>query len=514
MKPANCDGAGSCAVPTPPVADCAPYVCGATGACKTTCGAAADCFNAFCTSTSGGVCCPFYPANTIQVDGTKGVDSACCGAGTGASACATIARAATNAAGTGVMPMTLAVANPPNGKDWVADPFPITLGEGLILSAPGLYFSAPSVDAGVLFLVTNPIQDAGPAPTVIEGAAGAPIHVGFDSNWNQAHGLTGIAVTQAALHLLNAELQSPPRLHPVDEMAVYVADAGVLILGNDGLGASGTVWIGNPDAGQGYLGISCNAGGTVTDKGSTTAPSVWAQNMRFGITDGNGCILDLTNGPRFGLALNDGGTCDSHPDYDGIFIDGLQTDAIVSNATFDCFNGMGLSVGAGTFHGDHDLFLFNAIGAWPSSTPLPNAGRAHISNSTFRHNDIGVYASGPVDLSKGNEISCNGGSGSSAFPNPHPSAGLEEQWWFNPIYNVNAEGILWDHWDADAGHTETWDCSGIADAGPCTCSGASSCPKGPQPLQKRVDVLVFGGFQPGLADDANGGLAPDGCPLP
>ena len=336
-EPASCNGAGVCAVPTPATADCTPYLCGSNGACRTGCSGATDCWNGFCSSASSR-CCSFYSSSTIQVDGTQGVDQACCGSAPGAGACATIAYAAALAVDTGDMPMTLAVANPPNGKDWIADQYPITLGQGLVLSAPGLFFSAVGLDAGPweLLLVFNEASVINPLPTVVEGSASAPIHLGFDSQGNQTPSSDPapgqfenhsdvIDVDHAVLNLLHAEIRSIRTGIRVGGEPAAGCDAGcpsfqdaTLTLGNDGLGQSGTVWINAPDGG-GEFAILCEApGGLVSDTGSTVAPSLWAQGPSQGIGVTYGCGLSLTMSPLFGPAPNDAGACESLPNGLGI----------------------------------------------------------------------------------------------------------------------------------------------------------------------------------------------------
>jgi hypothetical protein len=442
------------------------------------------------------------------VDGTLGIDRPCCGSGKGAGACASIAYAAGLATGSGVMPTTLAVANPPNGKDWVGDKFPITLGQGVILSAPGLFFSTSWVDGGRLFSVTNPQQTGNPAPTVIEGSAAAPIHMGYDSQGNTIAGTLDIDVAGATLNLLNAELRASPAVGLGNETGIQVA-AGTLSLGSDGLGGNGTVWIGHPDAALGNVGIHCTTGGVVTDQGATTSPSVWIQNVKVGIDVESGCLINLTSGSRFGLALNDAGGCDSYPDFEEVYIDGLQASAIVSNATFECASSSGLAE-SGPFVGDNDLFQFCKTGIG-LNVLFPDAGPMRLTNSTARHNDIGIYVVGPVDLSQGNSITCNQGSGMYPVPIFVPWAGLSVTLYSAFIASPDLRNIQWDH--AGAGHTRAWRCDGTDDAGPCTCSGDPNCPQGAQPMQTQVDVLVsVASTLPLSIDDGNASIAADACP--
>jgi hypothetical protein len=468
------------------------------------------------------VCCAAYAGNRIEIDGTRGVDKACCGSGTDAKACATIAYAVSLASETGISGTTLHVANPPNGRDWTADTFPIAIDEGLTLSAPGLNFSDPNSDE-TIFLVAPPAGTLNPIPSVIEGSSAAPIHVGFDSLGNSTHSTYGITVKENTLYLLNAEIHVPaaPSCSDCEEYAGILVKAGgsTLTLGADGKGNSGTVWIGSPDAGQGEIGIACeDRSATVNDTGSAASPSVWIQNVECGLTspsktvrDSYGtlstcsytsknaqCHVSLTASPRFGLALNDAGTCDSHADAIEVMLDFGGT---ISNATFECAE-VGLldrSPSGSIFVGDNDLFQQNGEGA-------SFGGSEKITKSTFRSNGWGVDVEGDVDLSGGNQISCNNG-----YPG-FPRTGIGVIVVNEPVgWTVNAEHVLWDHWDADAGHTQIWSCADVAESS-CTCVGASSCPSGPGALPSSVDVF-FNTVPPRTSiDDANGGQATDGCP--
>jgi hypothetical protein len=107
--------------------------------------------------TATGACCPDYPNNTIQVDNEQGSDVECCGEGGGAQACATIGRAMGIIRQTQLYGATIAAAakktvDPNTGgcTFWgdldagsiAVEYYPLQLGYGVTLSAPGVCFGA------------------------------------------------------------------------------------------------------------------------------------------------------------------------------------------------------------------------------------------------------------------------------------------------------------------------------------------------------------------------------------
>jgi hypothetical protein len=430
------------------------------------------------------------------------VDQAGCGAGLRGNACATIAFAASLARESGGLPATISVANPPNGKDWIGDPFPINLDEGIALSAPGLYFYDPgwSPEPTELFLVGNLSQAANPMPSIIEGSAGAPIHIGVDSLGNVTPVGTGILVREGALRLLAAELLVPE--WDWLNSGVLVDTGGALTLGTDGLGSSGTVWIGAPDAGQGAIGIRCGTPSssglmTIDDQGSTASPSLWTQNLITGIHAPN-CAVNLSAGPRFGLALNEAGGCDSRADQFCLFSGGAWSGA-VRNAIFQCCT-LGLTI-AGDYTMDNDVFQFNGTGVSVGPDGSPTSAAPRFTNCSFHDNDIGIGTTGRVDLSGGgNQISCN------------RTGGLVVSQGVGSV--VSAEHVAWDLWDPMAGHTEIWECVAPVrgTVWSCTCTGASTCPSDTLTTPPPGAPAVYYRDQPQpRPDDANGSQSPSAC---
>jgi hypothetical protein len=559
---ASCNGAGVCSIPTPATADCAPYSCGTTGNCLTVCGASGDCSSGFCQVATG-ACCPAYTGNQIEVDGTQGVDVACCGGDVGAKACATIAYAVGLVSGTGTAGMTVHVANPPNGTDWSADAFPIQLSYGVILNAPGVAFSNVQADSESFLIQPFGLETATSA--VIEGSATQPISIGVDSIGNLSPA-TGIYVSPPmTLFLLNAsvhdwlsdagscnwEWHKAPNT-PCNS-GIWVRPGATLTLGSDGHGTSGTVAIGDATAGvREMTGILCEGlpsvdGGaalvaTVTDVGSSATPSVWIQNQLFGLAAFDGCTANLRSSPRFGWALNAEGTCDPsrHP-YAArteIYLTnsyssesrpyGLGSNFVtLSNATLECSQSAFEfdSYGSNSVTADNDIIQYNDVGVY-----FGFAGSFRASNSTISHNAVGVFGnwsdgvfSPSVDLSLGgNQITCNDSLDTTpGWSDPGfgaPTAGMVLTY----SASLATSHVSWNHWDADAGHVQTWACepalvSGAPDYSNCTCSGASDCPAlppdgGPMALPgSGVDIVYQTGTNPAI-DDANGSAATGGCP--
>jgi hypothetical protein len=508
-EPASCNGAGSCPIPAPATVDCAPYPCGSTIACATSCATSADCWEGFCL-TAKSVCCSALTANTIQVDGTQGVDQDCCGSGAGASACATIAYAVQEAGQVGAPGVTIAVANPPNGSDWVADSSPIQLSYGVILSAPGIYFTfqgtTPS-DYTSLFIIDQ-FGSEPAASAVIEGSAAAPTVLGADSTGKRLDNPTIVYMIdvkpRATLHLLDATLLGSRWV-----AGILVEEAATLNVGADGLGGSGTVRIGEPGEPGVYYAITCGAyrppgydGGafaTVNDTGSTASPSLSIQNLAqlndagaesVAIT-GDYCNLSLTAHPQFGMELLDGGC----PSWDGqavLWVD--PGDIVLNHAQVQCQR-IGIQIpwwtGA-TFSGDSDLIQNNTFaGVYISS--------GTFTNSTITHNGYGIFMNGggTLDLSGGgNQLSCN----STGDPT-NPGADLVVSG------TALAGKVAWDDWDSSAGHTQIWSCLNSQ----CTCSGAASCPAGTQAQPDGADIVLDAAALDAGVDDTGGSLVASPC---
>ena len=159
QNPSVCDGMGNC--PTPGVTQCTPFICG-MNACFTTCTDSTSCVSgAFC-DTADSSCCASGAAGlasggTITVDGANGDDStACCGFG-GNGACLTISHAMKLIDNALASNVTINASVGGGGGDWApkGEVYPIVLGWGAELSAPGVYFYDPTGGNGEILDITS-----------------------------------------------------------------------------------------------------------------------------------------------------------------------------------------------------------------------------------------------------------------------------------------------------------------------------------------------------------------------
>jgi hypothetical protein len=456
-EPAFCDGVGACSIPSPAWVDCSPYECSSATQCGTTCATDSACIPLGFCNVAGGNCCAGYPGGILEVDGTTGVDQPCCGSGPGPAACATIAYSVQLAGKSPLAHLTIHVANPPSGSEWIADVFPIQLSYGVTLSAPGLYFAASS-ELPCVFDIA-PFGSETSTSAVIQGNAMAPVQVGLHSAHSGSAAQNSIQVdAPMTLYLLNARVAN---FYPIlasswgDEYrAILVNGGATLTLGTDGQGASGGVDVGDPDFDNrgGEVGILCLGTdaqhlAVINDTGSTASPSIWVRNEIYSLEAMDFCRVTLSAHPRFGSPMNPQGTCAA---------------------------GRGIAPGGPSASGSGQLALSNAV-----VECLPR----------------GLFATngGVLDLGGGgNVITCN-------------DLGVLI---LDPGIAVNLEKVSWNRWDQVAGHTEIWTCD--TQLASCTCSGASTCPSGSQALPNGADIVITDPTT--TADDANGRAAPNGCP--
>ncbi len=204
----------------------------------------------------------------MAVDSVLGDDAiACCGYG-GAMPCRTLTHAmALVAAGPAEDTILRVTVDGDASGDWTPEGeiYPVFLGWGAQLSAPGIFFRGVS-DAGSPEAIFKLIADAGGTESAsIDGTDANPVGIGMDHLGNQLSAFAAaIWVDQGStLYLANASVNGNWN-HDVD--AIYAT--GSLILGQDRSGGvTGTVRIGNdlntPNT-RGNIGIECD-GCTLSD---------------------------------------------------------------------------------------------------------------------------------------------------------------------------------------------------------------------------------------------------------
>lgn len=302
--------------------------------CDTSCTSRSQCASgAFCGL--GGRCCPDLGAD-LYIDGSAGVDRACCG--TTAAPCLTLTQAmasvrlALDQAGLSrTVTLHASVgASPGHMTPWPAtEPYPVQLDHGVVLSAPNVDFIGP-YDGGVALAVTDDAYldgGDGQGPVTLRGAPGQPLLVGLDL----------LAVENALLpdggpHRFTdggpvpVIVVVPSSGIEVDHREVQVADVtavgsmtGVRVAAGGGLSIlDGPLTLGgyHVEDGGGYgggsYGLLCWApdGGamSVTDAAATGAGHLHSISTQDGVEVLNSCTVSLTHGPVFGNAPV-GGVC-------------------------------------------------------------------------------------------------------------------------------------------------------------------------------------------------------------
>jgi hypothetical protein len=362
------------------------------------------------------------------------------------------------------------------GGDWTPDRevYPVILGWGAELSAPGVYFLGDGGLLSILDVEVYPNDKLGYASVV--GSATSQVGVGV----NQANDTVtsegeAIAIQNGAtLYIADAVVVPAQQFAGV---GIYVNAGGGLVLGQDQSGGiTGTVNIGRWStnlADDGYAGIWCNSDGvslgcTINDVPLVGQSSVVIQGQIYDILALDFSSVSLTSAPVFGPAPVATGwyQCPLDPknDFNGVTVAGSAT-LNLSNATIQCqgyegvhidFSVFGLVNNGPTVSVDHTLIQNVGEGFYLST------GTATVSNTMMRFNHFGVEEyGGNIDLSGagvgGNTIVCSsraewGPSGAGLYPgvDVYLSGGTA---------NLNAEDVTWDTTGPDY-FSEYWDGKG------------------------------------------------------
>ncbi len=459
-----CDGKGAC--PTPAIVDCSPYTCDDTivpPACVTSCQSASSCVaGAFCDAVND-TCCTLTSGGSLSVDGVFGNDDAgCCGVGSTVP-CQTIARAMTLIDAAKATGVTIAATVDGGGGDWApaGEIYPIELGWGVELNAPGVYFLDPDGMGGVGIIEVGPYSSndsLGYASIV--GSATDPIGVGMNAaNTLQLNDVIAVSVV-GTLYIANASVNgSATSANPA--AAFFVNTAATLVLGQDQSSTvTGTVQIGN--AAQqlptdGFIGIFCNSGGpqspsVIRDAALQGKSSVVIQGQLNGpdIIMLDYCNVSLSSNPVFGvppISIGAGKCGPSKHDNVGISMLGQGT-ASLSNATIQCITGYGASLSAsGAGLGNPTLSIDNSIVQNTGAGVAASAGVATVTNSTIRFNFVGVEqvidptgSIGSIDLSGGGDAVICGARSEDSNATMEPSVDVYNA----TVAPLNASNVAWD----------------------------------------------------------------------
>ncbi len=388
--------------------------------------------------------------------------------------------------------------NPPD------EVYPIVLGWGVEVSAPGLFFyDSNAVDAGDAAVID--VASVSKNDTVgyasIVGAAASVVTIGPDEFGNTPTDPTTIQVAAGnTLYIANASVNGSAEIKigltefSTDTTAITVAGGGGLVLGQDKSAAvTGTVTIGNAGDNEltdGWNGIVCGTGNktgcTITDatlKGGTSSVVIEGQE-NCDIDAEDFASITLNSHPVIGIPPNDAGfeQCPDKPDVEqGSNINGNNGAAVLLNgfASVTFNNGTVQCIAGDAF----DLFATKA--GTPTltlnSTTIQNteygvnafAGTATISSSTIWYNYNGVQQGtdgtnvSSIDLSSGGD----GGTTTVVCSNSYESTeggDLPGVSVLNSTANsLNAANVTWDTSGPDL-----FSCD--ATMADCTCE-ISSC---------------------------------------
>ncbi len=454
----TCDGMGTC---IPNFVDCSPYACSGT-TCLTTCSASGGCGPGYLCDTTDSSCCGPGPNGALNVDAKTGDDTVtCCGTGTN-TACQTLTHAMVEIDTAQATNVTLNATVSGAGGDWApsAEVYPVVLGWGVELSAPGVFFldpnSVPNGPANAEILDVNfySANDTLGYASIV-GSATSPIGVGMNkANNEQTDDVSAISVeTGAILYLANANVNGSQG-NPEQQECVFVSQGASLWLGADKSATNtGTVTMGNAlgnRATNGFRGIVCGSdsvsGCTIQDVAVPGQSSVIIEGQSDQDIDAEDFAdISLTGNPVIGVPPTAVGfnKCPQKVDVVAFLANGKVT-LTFKNGTVQCIAGNGFELdssnaGRPTVTIDSTTIQNTDLGV------LAKAGTATLTNSTITHNFNGVQQAadvfnGTVDLSGGgNTVICSSNVESSQnFTIP----GIDV--YNTTTVNLKADNVAWD----------------------------------------------------------------------
>ena len=483
QDPSICDGEGTC--PAPAMLACTPFICGAT-ACLTTCTDNTSCGSGdFCDLTHSSCCDALTDGASITVDATGGNDATACCSVPGRTPCQSLAQAMKLIDNAQAKSVTINAAVR-KGQTWnpPGEVYPIVLGWGVELSAPGVYFY-DGADAGgaEVIDINNYSKNDTLGYASIVGAAKSVVTIGPDEFMDQSLDTSAIKVeTGNTLYLANASVNGSYQVkigletYNTETTAITVAGGATLVVGQDkSAGVTGTVTVGNAfdnSLTDGWSGIVCqvlkNTGCTISDatlKAGVSSLIIEGQE-NIDIDAEDYATITLKSNPVIGLSPADAGflQCEQFtptPAADGkpdAYNHGANATAVLLNGdvnvTFDngtvqCIYGDAFLLNASK-NGTPTLTLDNTTIQNTEFGVNANAGSATVSNSTIWYNYNGVEQGtdgtnlSSLDLSSGGDggtttVVCNN-SYESVHGRATPGASVLN----STTASLNAQNVDWD----------------------------------------------------------------------
>ncbi len=479
-NPTQCDGLGTCETPGP--TQCTPYSCEGA-ACGRTCGQDGGCASgAFCEMSDSTCCAGLVAGGTINVDAKLGNDlAACCGIGTD-SPCQTITQAMALIYAAQAQNVTI-LATVNGGvapADWnpKGETFPLALGWGAELKAPGVYFSDPGSNGQVFSIGRISGYDHVGYASIV-GATGNPVYIGNSYEGVQSRDSSIVLVQGTnALYIANATINSSEE---IPSTAIEVEAGATLVLGGDKAAAvTGTVTIGNIyDSYQsiGYRGIVCdtakNLGCTISDVPVKGAPSVVIEGQESVDIDAEDyAVVTLTAAAVIGLPPTAAGfqKCTNKTDNQAVLLNG-KASVTIDNGTVQCISGHAFQLQA-TANGVPSLILNGTTVQNTGLAVYASAGTASLSNSILQYNGTGVEQAtdgkniGTIDLSGG--ASDGGTNIVVCSSNVEGGGSVVISVLNNSSQNLDASNVSWDTAGPDV-----FKCTTLLNG--CVCQTTPSC---------------------------------------
>jgi hypothetical protein len=296
--------------------------------------------------------------------------------------------------------------------------YPIVLGWGVELSAPGIVFGVPNDNAETFDIAHYSTNDATAVASIV-GEAGNAVAIGIVPRGAGPADAVAIQVEAGgSLYIANASVSSTQMY---ETTAMIVVGGGTLVLAQDQSGAiTGPVNIGS-DA-HGWNGIVCTAMGangcTITDAILDGGSSLTLQGQQnLDLYADNGAAITLKSAPVVGIAPAAAGFGECNVKADTGTSSGPAILLVGSaslqlwNALVQCVQGTGIELEAST-RGVPSLDLRNAIIRNTTTGIHASSGSISVEDSTIMFNEIGVWQdfAATIDLSGFNTVACNYGA--------------------------------------------------------------------------------------------------------
>jgi hypothetical protein len=445
LTPSACSGDGRCLRGDESSACPDHLACNATGtACLAACGRTSDCIAGWFCDQGNAVCCTgLEGGGTLRVDGANGHDgAACCGFG-GREPCQTVSRAMALIDSAAARNTTIVATVDGGTGDWPApETYPIVLGWGVELSAPGVVFRIPDSGIGEIFDVKAYSSSDTLVNASVVGSETSP--VGIVSTPPPQEGAIRI---ESVLYIANANILG----------GIHALPSSYVFLGEDLAAAvTGTVYLGDHF-------ISCDEC-TIQD-GDLSGMSSVVLGPGAGLVATGQFSISLTSNPVIGAPppAVGFGTCSLKYIGDAISLSGSGA-LTFKNGLVQCIGGTAFSLSGGTVVIDNTVIQNTDVGI-----SAGEGANVSVTNSVIRYNAIGVEQStgATVDLSGGgNSVVCSS-SAESSVGSPVPGIDV----WNAGAGDLNASNVAWDTAGPDYFSCDT----GGSDGGflACSCNLAS-----------------------------------------